>query len=96
VRAVIEPRLERLSADERWVLEGASDAGQEFAAHVVASVAPAGSELADVEVVEQLCDGLAHRQDILRVTGEVTWPDGITSARYAFRHVLYQQVIDQA
>ena len=94
LRAMIEPRLERLSAHEMRVLEGASVAGPEFAAHLVASVAPAGSELADVEVVEQLCDGLARRQDILRETGEVVWPDGTTSARYAFRHVLYQQVID--
>jgi DNA-binding winged helix-turn-helix (wHTH) protein len=93
--AMIEPRLERLTADEMRVLEAASVAGPEFAAHVVACVAPAGSELADVEVVEQLCDGLARRQEILRESGEAAWPDGTTSARYAFRHVLYQQVIDR-
>jgi DNA-binding winged helix-turn-helix (wHTH) protein/tetratricopeptide (TPR) repeat protein/type II secretory pathway predicted ATPase ExeA len=91
--AVLEPRLERLTADERRVLEGASVAGPEFAAHVVAAVAPAGSDVGDIEVVEQLCDRLARRQDILRGAGEVTWPDGTTSARYAFRHALYQQVI---
>jgi DNA-binding winged helix-turn-helix (wHTH) protein len=95
LRAVIEPRLERLTADERFVLEAASVAGQEFAAHVVAAIAPEASELADVEAVEEVCDGLARRQDILRETGEAVWPDGTTSARYAFRHVLYQQVIDQ-
>jgi DNA-binding winged helix-turn-helix (wHTH) protein/tetratricopeptide (TPR) repeat protein len=95
LRAIIEPRLERLTADEMRVLEGASVAGPEFDAHLVASVAPTGSELADVEVVEQLCDGLARRQDILREVGEVAWPDGTTSARYGFRHALYQQVIDQ-
>src|SRR5262249_48947592 len=77
------------------VLEAASVAGPEFAAHAVAAVAPAGDELADVEVVEQLCDGLARRQDIVRECGEAVWPDGTISARYAFRHVLYQQVVDQ-
>src|SRR5262249_18635583 len=73
----------------------ASVAGPEFAAHAVAAAAPAGDALADVEVVEQLCDGLARPQDILRECGEVVWPDGASSARYAFRHVLYQQGIDQ-
>jgi predicted ATPase/DNA-binding winged helix-turn-helix (wHTH) protein len=95
LRAIIEPRLERLTDDERRVLEAASVAGPEFAAHVAASVAPAGSALADVEVVEQLCERLARSQDILRESGEVAWPDGTTSARYAFRHTLYQQVIAQ-
>lgn len=92
--AMIEPKLERLTRDELHVLEGASVAGPEFAAHLVAAVTPAGP-LADVEQIEQLCDGLAHRQDILRSHGEVSWPDGTISARYSFRHVLYQQVIER-
>lgn len=92
LRAVIEPRLERLTPDERRVFEAASVVGSEFAAHVVARIAPPDSDLADVEVVEQLCDGLVRRQEILREAGESTWPDGTTSARYAFRHALYRQV----
>jgi hypothetical protein len=92
LRAVIEPRLERLTPDERRVFETASVVGPEFAAHAIASVAPASTELGDVEVVEQLCDGLVRRQEMLRESGESTWPDGTTSARYAFRHALYQQV----
>jgi len=95
LRAVIEPRLERLTPDELLVLEAASVAGLEFAAHAVAAVAPAESPLADIETVEALCDGLALRQEMLRVHGESLWPDGTTSARYAFRHALYQQVLDQ-
>jgi DNA-binding winged helix-turn-helix (wHTH) protein len=55
LRAVIEPRLDRLAADELRVLEAASVAGPEFAAHAVAGAAPQGSELAGVEAVEQLC-----------------------------------------
>ena len=84
LRAVIEPRLERLAADELRVLEAASVAGLEFAAHAVARTAPR-ERLADVEHVEQLCDALAHRQEILRAAGESPWPDGTASARYAFR-----------
>jgi DNA-binding winged helix-turn-helix (wHTH) protein len=95
LRAAIEPQLERLTPDQSRVLDAASVVGQEFAAHAVAAVASAGSELADVEVVEHLCDGLARRHDILRECGEAAWPDGTTSARYAFRHALYRQVVDR-
>ena len=91
--AIIEPRLERLSADEVRVLEAASVVGAEFAAHAVAGGAPAASALADIEVVEHLCDALASRNEILRAAGETVWPDGTASARYAFRHALYQQVV---
>lgn len=92
LRAVIEPRLDRLTPDERRVFEAASVIGSEFAAHAVARIAPPESDLADVEVVEQLCDRLVRRQEILRASGESTWPDGTTSARYAFHHALYRQV----
>ena len=95
LRAVIEPRLERLTANELRVLEAASVAGPEFPAHAVAAAAPAGSDPGDIEFVEGVCHPLARRQDILRVVGDSAWPDGTTSARYAFRHVLYQQVIYQ-
>jgi DNA-binding winged helix-turn-helix (wHTH) protein/tetratricopeptide (TPR) repeat protein len=95
LRAVIEPRLERLASEELRVLEAASVAGVEFSAHAVARVAPPGSPLGDVERVERLCDALVQRQDILRAAGEGAWPDGTASARYAFRHALYQQVTYQ-
>ncbi len=95
LRAIIEPRLERLTADERHILEVASVVGPEFPAYAVAGAATSGSDLGDVEVVEQLCDTLARRQDLLRATGESVSPDGTTSARYAFRHALYQEVLDQ-
>jgi DNA-binding winged helix-turn-helix (wHTH) protein len=95
LRAVIEPRLDHLELDEIRVLEAASVAGPEFPAHAIAEIARRESDLGDVEYVEQLCDRLARRQDILREAGESTWPDGTASARYAFRHALYQQVAYQ-
>lgn len=95
LRAVIEPRLERLTHDQLRVLETASAVGPEFAAHAVARTASSASDLGDVEAVEQLFEVLVRRQDILRPAGESTWPDGSASARYAFRHALYQQVIYQ-
>jgi len=95
LRTVIEPHLERMALDELRVLEAASVAGLEFAAHAVARVAPQRNAHGDVGYVEQLCDALVRRQEILRAKGESTWPDGTASARYAFRHALYQQVIYQ-
>src|SRR5262249_9176097 len=95
MRAVIEPRLQSLPGDALRVLEAASVAGPEFAAHAVASTAPQGSDLADVEYIEHLCDGLASRHEIVRAAGESAWPDGTTSARYAFAHALYRDVVYQ-
>src|SRR5262245_54488552 len=92
LRALIEPRLDRLPPDELRVLEAASVAGPEFAAHAIAP-AQRGSDLHDVERVEQVCDGLVRQEEILSDRGEGAWPDGATSARYAFRHVLFQEVV---
>jgi DNA-binding winged helix-turn-helix (wHTH) protein/tetratricopeptide (TPR) repeat protein len=93
LHAVIEPRLERLAPDELRMLEAASVAGAEFASHALACIAPRGSDVAEAEHVEQVCDGLVRRQEFLRAAGERLWPDGTMSSSYAFRHALYQQVI---
>lgn len=94
--AVVEPRLERLTADERLALDAASLAGVEFEAQLVAGLMPPESDLADVEAIEQLCDRLVRRHDILRASGEAVWPNGTTSACYAFQHGLYRQVLDRS
>ncbi len=95
LRAVIEPRLERLADAERRLIESASILGFEFPAHAITAIAPDDADLGDVEAVEALCDALVRRQLILRAAGESAWPDGRWSARYAFRHALYRQVVSQ-
>jgi DNA-binding winged helix-turn-helix (wHTH) protein/tetratricopeptide (TPR) repeat protein len=95
LRAIIEPRLEQLAPDELRVLEAGSVAGLEFPAHAVAHVGGDANDLGDIARVEQLCDALVRRQEILRAMGESAWPDGTASARYGFRHALYRQVIYQ-
>ncbi|HYC22550.1 MAG TPA: hypothetical protein VEI94_07600, partial [Candidatus Bathyarchaeia archaeon] len=92
LRAALEPRLERLSSEERKLLETAAAAGVEFTALALADTAADG---AGIERVEELCDALEQREDILRRSGEVEWPDGRMSTRYAFRHALYRQVVEQ-
>ncbi len=82
LRAVVEPRLERLAREELAILEAASAAGLDFAVDVVARVAaPPGGAAS----VERFCDALVRRQEFLREKG----------SRYEFRHALYQQVIYQ-
>src|SRR5439155_15768304 len=71
IQQMIEQQIDRLSPQEHHVLEAASIAGPEFSAAAVA----AGVE-ADVEPVEEWCEGLVHRQLFLRSAGVSEWPDG--------------------
>ena len=87
---MIVQQIERLSREEQLVLEAASVAGVEF---TVAGVAAALT--ADSMAVEEWCEALVRRQHILRPAGIAEWPDGTVTARYAFRHWLYQHVTYQ-
>jgi predicted ATPase len=88
LRRLIEARIERLSADERKVLEAASVAGAAF----VVRIAAAAANL-DAEYLEDLCDGLARRKQNVRLTGTHRFPDGSASARYEFLHAIYRDVL---
>lgn len=86
-RRLIERQMARLGGEEQRVLEAAAVAGVQFSA---AAIAPALD--ADVEQVEELCNELARRESFLSRGGIEEWPDGTRSARYRFRHALYQQL----
>src|SRR6266540_5883819 len=85
---MIEKQIERLSPQDRRVLEVASVAGAEFSAAAVA----AGVETA-VEVIEEQCEELVRREHFLRATDTDEWPDGTVTARYSFLHALYQELL---
>jgi DNA-binding winged helix-turn-helix (wHTH) protein/tetratricopeptide (TPR) repeat protein len=87
LRQLLEQHITRLPSEAQRVLEVASVAGVEFGAAVVA----AGLE-ADATTVEEVCEALAERQ-LLHPVGVTTWPNGTVTARYAFVHALYQQVV---
>jgi len=87
LRQMLEVQIERLSPDEQRLLEGASVAGAVFATHVSA----AAIDLT-LDVVEDLCDELGRRQQIVRAAGVQAFPDGTVSQRYAFVHALYREV----
>ena len=77
--------MTRLPEKAQRVIEVASVAGVDFAAALVAT----GLD-ARMDDVEAQCEELA-RQQWLRPTGVMTWPDGTATTRYSFTHTLYQQ-----
>ena len=87
---MITHRIDRLTEDERRLLEVASVAGSECSAALVA----AGLARDAVEV-EQALEALARKDHTLAPSGASEWPDGTYSGSYAFHHILYQNVLYQ-
>ena len=87
LQKLIEKQMDRLSPEQRHLLEAASLVGAEFSA--VAVAAALGK---DVQEVEERCAVLAERQQFLQPVERSVWPDGVVTARYAFRHALSQEV----
>src|SRR5262249_36048969 len=63
-------------------------AGENFTALVVA--AALGGDIGDVE---QRCEAFTRTQRLLRIAGQIEWPDGTVMRRYAFVHELYRQTV---
>jgi DNA-binding winged helix-turn-helix (wHTH) protein len=90
LRQMIEVQIERLSEEERRVLEVASVTGALFTTAVRATAADT-----DGESFEDLCEGLVRRHQIVRSVDSQEFPDGTRSARYEFVHALYREVLYQ-
>ena len=87
IRQLIEKQIERLSPDERRVLEGASVVGMEC------STVAIGAGLAEpTDWVETHCEALVRRHQFLSPARIVELPDGSITPRYKFSHVLYLEV----
>ncbi len=87
LRQLIEKQIERLSPDERSVLEGASVAGVECSSVAIA----AGLDM-PIERVEKHCEELARRHQFLSPAWVVELPDGTITPRHRFIHILYRDV----
>jgi hypothetical protein len=86
LRQLIEPQGAQLPPIEQRLLEAASVVGVEFTTvGVAAGLGGEGDE------VEEGCARLA-REQFLRAAGTEVWPDGTVTARYGFRHALYEEV----
>ncbi len=90
LRDLIALQLAQLGPDEQMLLEVASVVGMDFAAALVAACTGI-----PVEAVERCCDHLARQGQFIRDHGLAIWPDGTSSGRYRFRHVLYEQALLQ-
>mgnify|MGYP003694178369 CR=1 FL=1 len=91
LRPMIEQQLDRLDAEDRRLLEGASLAGIEFSA----AVAAVGTDHGTAEA-EDRCDRLARAGPLLRHAGIAAWPDGTVAGCFAFRHPLYRETLAAA
>lgn len=88
LRRLIAQQLDRLTAEDRELLEAASLVGLEFSA--AAAAAAVGRSTAEVE---ERYDRLADTGLLLSPVGTAAWPDGTVSARYVFRHALYRETL---
>ena len=87
VRQLIERQIDRLTADERRVLEGASVVGMECS-----SVAIGAGLEEPTDWVDEHCEALVRRHQFLTPPRLVELPDGTITPRYKFGHILYLEV----
>ena len=90
VQQLIAQHVGQLSLEEQTLLEAASVAGMTFS---VAALA-AGVAMQSAAIETQLT-AWARQGRFVQAQGAESWPDGVVSARYEFRHALYHEVILQ-
>ena len=88
LRQLVNHQLERLSEEERRILEAASVTGMEFSAGLVAAALEAASLK-----VEGCCEALARRHLFLDSGSGPAGPDRRLTERYRFRHARYPQIL---
>jgi DNA-binding winged helix-turn-helix (wHTH) protein/tetratricopeptide (TPR) repeat protein len=88
MRRLIDAQLEQLSAAEQGELEQASIVGAVFSERLIGS-----AEDIQSHHLEDLYEDLSRRHHIVKWAGTHSFPDGSTTERYEFVHVLYRQVL---
>jgi tetratricopeptide (TPR) repeat protein len=88
LHGLIDGAIDRMSEEERRVLEASSAVGLEFSTSAVAAAL-----LSTPEDVETVCERLARRTGFLRRIDVETWPDGTCHCRYAMAHAMHRQVL---
>lgn len=90
LRQMISRQIERLTSEERRLLETASAAGVEFSALLAAGALDLG-----ILEAEQVFEQLTQTGHMLAPAGMTEWPNGMVSGCYAFQHALHQEVLYQ-
>jgi DNA-binding winged helix-turn-helix (wHTH) protein/tetratricopeptide (TPR) repeat protein len=88
LRQLIENQVDRLEPEAQRLLEVASVLGNEFTVPSVAVCLEA-----DLPAVENCCEELARRGQLVAASRLFVRPDGTTVARYRFTHSLYPQAL---
>ena len=88
LQQMLEAQFDRLSAPEQRVLKSASVAGERFSVWTITTMLDMGPDQ-----IEDLCDQLSARQQVIKSAGVQELSNGLASAHYEFRHSLYRQAI---
>jgi DNA-binding winged helix-turn-helix (wHTH) protein len=88
VAQVLREQAEHLTGEQRTVLDAASVVGVEFAAPAVAAAVGLS-----VGKVEEVCEPMARRRQLIEPAGLRRWADGREAAGYRFRHALNARVV---
>ncbi|MEZ6059240.1 MAG: AAA family ATPase [Planctomycetaceae bacterium] len=85
IRAMIDTQIDLIDDAQRRLLEAGSVAGVEFSAATIAQVLET-----DIAATEDQLDSLVERQQLLQPVDDEAQA-GSPSAKYRFRHVMYQE-----
>jgi tetratricopeptide (TPR) repeat protein len=88
LQQMVDIQFERLSEEEKRVLQCSSVAGERFPVWAPAVMLGSSGELS-----EEICERLAGREQFLRFVGMQQAADGAESPHYEFRHALYRQAL---
>lgn len=88
LQQMLDVQFHRLGASEQQVLRSACVAGHRFSAWLIAATLDM-----TVEEVEDICEGLADRQNLIKASGIDEVSPGVFSACYEFIHWLHREGI---
>ena len=88
LRQLVREQLAQLAPGDQRLIEAAAVTGTDFNAGAVAAALQG-----DTAEIEDRCTRLAQAAGLVQVRAPVRWPDGSSSAGFAFLHALYWQCI---
>jgi len=88
LQQMLVAQFDRLSTPEQRVLKSASVAGERFSVWTIATMLDTVPDQ-----IEDLCDQLSARHQVIKSAGIRELSNGPVSAHYEFRHSLYRQAI---
>jgi hypothetical protein len=88
LQQLIQVQFEQLSSSEQSILKTASVAGERFSVWALTTAVNAESSR-----IEEICEGLAEKQQFIKAAGIQELANREFSAHYEFRHSLYREIL---